>query len=41
MIKDKEFLEEGKVFLVKVMKLDPKGRPTAEQPLADPWLQQP
>ena len=41
MIKDKEFLEEDKTFLIKVMKLDPRDRPTAEQLLADPWLQQP
>jgi serine/threonine protein kinase len=40
MIKDKEFEPEDKVFLLKVMKLDPRDRPTAQQLLADPWFSQ-
>jgi serine/threonine protein kinase len=38
MIKDKEFEEEDKAFLLKIMKLDPRDRPTAKQLLADSWL---
>ncbi|TAQ85273.1 hypothetical protein B7494_g6406 [Chlorociboria aeruginascens] len=39
MWKDKEFSEDDKIFLAKIMKLDPRDRPTAEQLLGDAWLQ--
>lgn len=39
-IKDKEFELEDKAFVLKIMKLDPRDRPTAQQLLADPWLSQ-
>jgi serine/threonine protein kinase len=39
MWKDKEFSEDDKKFLAKVMKLDPRDRPTAEQLLGDSWFQ--
>ena len=37
-IKDKEFESEDRIFLLKVMKLDPRDRPTAEQLLQDDWF---
>lgn len=41
MIKDKEFAPEDKTFLVKIMKLDPRDRPTAKQLLEDSWFSEP
>jgi serine/threonine protein kinase len=38
MIKDKEFEPEDKNFLLKIMKLDPRDRPTAKQLLKDSWF---
>jgi hypothetical protein len=37
-IKDKEFEPEDKVFILKIMKLDPRDRPTARQLLEDDWF---
>lgn len=38
MIEDKEFEPEDKTFLLKIMKLDPRDRPTAKQLLEDSWF---
>ena len=38
LIKDKEFESEDKTFLVKIMKLDPRDRPTAKELLEDAWF---
>jgi serine/threonine protein kinase len=37
-IEDQEFQPEDKSFLFKIMKLDPRDRPTAEQLLKDDWF---
>jgi len=37
-IEDQEFEQEDKFFLYKIMKLDPRARPTAEQLLEDSWF---
>lgn len=38
MIQDKEFKPEDKEFLLKIMKLDPRDRPTAQHLLEDSWF---
>jgi serine/threonine protein kinase len=38
MISDKEFKPEDKTFLPKIMKLNPRDRPTAKQLLEDSWF---
>jgi len=35
---DKELAEEDRTFICKIMKLDPRDRPTAKELLQDPWL---
>jgi casein kinase II subunit alpha len=35
---DKELAEEDRTFICKIMKLDPRDRPTARELLQDPWL---
>ncbi|CZS99067.1 uncharacterized protein RCO7_00432 [Rhynchosporium graminicola] len=35
---DKELAEEDRTFICKIMKLDPRDRPTAKELLNDPWL---
>ena len=37
-IKDKELTEGDRTFLLKIMKLDPRDRPTAKQLLQDSWF---
>lgn len=39
MIKDKEFEQEDKTFLLKIMKLDPRDGPTAKELLQDKWFE--
>jgi hypothetical protein len=39
MWKDREFSQDDKIFLAKIMKLDPRDRPTAEQLLGENWFQ--
>lgn len=34
----KEICEEDKRFVLGIMKLDPRDRPTAEEPLGDEWF---
>ncbi|KAL5328463.1 hypothetical protein ACEPPN_001962 [Leptodophora sp. 'Broadleaf-Isolate-01'] len=36
---DKELAEEDRTFICRVMRLDPRNRPTAEELLQDPWLE--
>ena len=38
MSEDKELLEEDRDFIVKMMKLDPRDRPTAIDLLQDEWF---
>lgn len=38
MAEDKELAEEDRTFICKIMKLDPRDRPTAKELLQDPWL---
>jgi hypothetical protein len=43
MIQDKEFTPEDQTFLIKIMMLDPRDRPTAKQLLEassfwEPWI---
>lgn len=38
MAEDKELSEEDRTFLCKIIKLDPRDRPTAKELLQDPWL---
>jgi serine/threonine protein kinase len=40
MLQDKDLTKADKEFLLKVMKLDPRSRPTAAQLLEDKWLSQ-
>lgn len=37
-VNDEEFEQEDKIFLSKIMKLDPRDRPSAMQLLEDDWL---
>jgi serine/threonine protein kinase len=37
-ITEQEVSKEDKAFLLKIMKLDPRGRPTAEQLIEDEWF---
>jgi serine/threonine protein kinase len=38
-ISDREVSKEDKTFILKIMKLDPRDRPTAKQLLQDKWFQ--
>ena len=38
MWKDPEFEPDYKTFILKIMKLDPRDRPTAEELLKDTWI---
>ncbi len=38
MIKDKDLTEGDRTFLLKIMKLDPRDRPTAKELLQDSWF---
>jgi serine/threonine protein kinase len=38
-ITKREISEEGKAFILKLMKLDPRDRPTAEELLQDEWFE--
>ncbi len=40
MIQDKEITEGDKTFLIKIMKLDPRDRPTAKELLQDSWFEE-
>lgn len=40
LVEDEDVAEEDKVFLCKLMKLDPRDRPTAKELLQDEWLRQ-
>lgn len=40
MVQDPEIDEEDKRFVFRLMKLDPRDRPTAAELLQDKWLQQ-
>ena len=37
---DKELSDEDRLFVCKIMKLDPRDRPTAKELLEDEWFQQ-
>lgn len=37
---DDELCEEDKIFILKIMKLDPRDRPTAKELLQDEWFRQ-
>lgn len=37
-VTDQNILPEDKIFLKKIMKLDPRDRPTAKQLLSDEWF---
>ena len=37
---DKELLKEDRTFIYKIMKLDPRDRPTAKELLQDEWFRQ-
>lgn len=37
---DKELSEEDKTFIGKIMKLDPRDRPTAQELLQDEWFRE-
>ena len=37
---DKELSNKDKIFICKIMKLDPRDRPTAKELLQDEWFQQ-
>jgi hypothetical protein len=39
MIQDSEFEEADKVFILKIMKLDPRDRPKVDVLLEDKWFQ--
>ena len=39
-ISTKEVCKEDNEFVLKIMKLDPRDRPTAQQLLEDEWFQQ-
>jgi hypothetical protein len=38
-ITEREIAKEDKVFVLKIMKLDPRDRPTAKELLQDEWFQ--
>ena len=38
MVKDKEFEPADKDFIIKIMKLDPRDRPTAKELLQESWF---
>ena len=38
LVRDKELSEDDKTFILKIMKLDPRERPTAKQLLQDEWF---
>jgi serine/threonine protein kinase len=38
-ITDREIIKEDKALLLKIMKLDPRDRPTAKELLQDEWFQ--
>ena len=38
-VTDREVTKEDKAFILKLMKLDPKDRPTAKELLQDEWFQ--
>lgn len=38
-ITDREITNEDKAFILKLMKLDPRDRPTAKELLHDEWFQ--
>ena len=40
LVKDKELSEADKTFILKIMKLDPRDRPTAKELLQDEWFHQ-
>lgn len=37
---DEEFSNEDRTFICKIMKLDPRDRPTAKELLQDEWFRQ-
>ena len=37
---DKQLTKEDKIFILKIMRLDPRDRPTARQLLDDEWFKQ-
>jgi casein kinase II subunit alpha len=39
MAEDKKLSEEDRTFIYKIMKLNPRDRPTAKELLQDPWLE--
>lgn len=41
LVEDECIAEDDKLFLCKLMKLDPRERPTARELLKDEWLRQP
>jgi casein kinase II subunit alpha len=41
LLQDKEVTAADKVFLCKVMRMDPRERPTARQLLEDEWFDEP
>ena len=40
LVRDKELSEEDRAFICKIMKFDPRDRPTAKELLEDEWFQQ-
>jgi hypothetical protein len=36
--KDKELAKEDRTFVSRIMRMDPRDRPTAKELLRDPWL---
>lgn len=38
-VTDREIIKEDKAFVLKIMKLDPRDRPTAKELLRDEWFQ--
>lgn len=38
-VADREITKEDKAFILKIMKLDPRDRPTAKELLQDEWFQ--
>jgi casein kinase II subunit alpha len=38
LVEDKELSVEDRTFICRIMKLDPRERPTARELLQDPWL---
>ena len=39
--KDEEFPPSDRQFICRIMKVDPRDRPTARELLQDPWLDEP